>query len=278
MKYRLLAIDIDGTLMNSRDELTPGTQAALARAAETGVQVVLATGRRYSRTLPLVEPLGIDVPLITASGALVKNPLDHRTFYRAEFEPLLLRNVCRRLDALGYDPLLCADTYCDHFDYYHAVEAKKVRRSELAEYLEMNPHDGRLLPDMLEGPPSDVFLVFTFGPRDEMLAAEAVLEREFPGQLSMNVLRSPRYRGYLVEITPVNVSKWSAVQRLAQGWNIAESEICAVGDDVNDLAMIRAAGLGVAMGNAVPEVKAAADRIAPTHDEDGLVQVVEWIL
>ena len=111
-----------------------------------------------------------------------------------------------------------------------------------------------------------------------MLEVEAVLQREFPGQLSTHVLRSPRYRGFLVEIMPADVSKWSAVRRLAESWNIDESEICAVGDDVNDLAMIRAAGLGVAMGNAVPEVKAAADRIAPTHDEDGLVQVVEWIL
>ena len=81
-----------------------------------------------------------------------------------------------------------------------------------------------------------------------------------------------------VEIAPAGVTKWSAIQRLAQQWGIAEAEICAVGDDVNDIPMIRAAGLGVAMGNAQPSVKAAADRIAPTHDEDGLVQVVEWLL
>ena len=74
------------------------------------------------------------------------------------------------------------------------------------------------------------------------------------------------------------MTKWSAIQRLAAEWGIAESEICAVGDDVNDIPMIRAAGLGVAMGNAQPSVKAAADRIAPTHDEDGLVQVVEWVM
>ena len=73
-RYRLLAIDIDGTLVNSRDELTPATREALVRAGRAGIHVVLATGRRYSRTLHLVEPLGIDVPLVTASGALVKDP------------------------------------------------------------------------------------------------------------------------------------------------------------------------------------------------------------
>ena len=68
LRYQLLAIDIDGTLVNSRDELTPGTRAALVRAGEAGIHVVLATGRRYSLTLHLVQPLGIDVPLVTASG------------------------------------------------------------------------------------------------------------------------------------------------------------------------------------------------------------------
>ena len=73
-------------------------------------------------------------------------------------------------------------------------------------------------------------------------------------------------------------SRTSSIRRLAHDWGIRDEEICAVGDDVNDVPMIRAAGLGVAMGNALPEVKAAADRIAPCHDEDGLVCVVEWLL
>ena len=91
------------------------------------------------------------------------------------------------------------------------------------------------------------------------------------------MLRSPRYRGFMCELAPAGVTKWSAVRRLASEWGIADGEICAVGDDVNDIPMIRSAGLGVAMGNAVPEVKAAADRIAPTHDNDGLVEVVAWL-
>jgi 5-amino-6-(5-phospho-D-ribitylamino)uracil phosphatase len=68
------------------------------------------------------------------------------------------------------------------------------------------------------------------------------------------------------------------VQHLARDWGIADEEICAVGDDVNDIPMVRGAGLGVAMGNAVEELKAAADRVAPCHDSDGLVEVVRWLL
>lgn len=271
-----MAVDIDGTLVNSRDELTPDTQEALVRAGRAGIQIVLATGRRYSRTLHLVEPLGIDVPLISASGALIKDPKDHRTLFQSTFDPHLLRQVLSLIDRAGYDPLLCADTFAEGFDFYLARE--NVRTPELEEYLELNPRDGRIWPDLITAPPPGVFLAFTMGTKEQMLAMDQILHRELPGRLSSNVLRSPRYRGFLVEITPVGVSKWSGVKHLAEIWGIDHSSICAVGDDVNDIPMIRAAGLGVAMGNALPEVKAAADLVAPTHDENGLVQVVQWLL
>ncbi len=275
-RYRLLAIDIDGTLVNSRDELTPAVREAVMRASGAGVRVVLATGRRYSRTLHLVEPLELDVPLVTASGALVKNPADHRTLFRAEFPPEVLCGMLSVLSGFGHDPLLCGDTYSEGFDFYLA--RMEVRSPELSEYLRLNPGDGRLWPRLLAEPPLGVFGGFTMGTREQMLALQQEIHRQLPGSLSTHVLRSPRYTGFLCEIAPAGTTKWSAIRRLAAKWDIGEAAICAVGDDVNDIPMIRAAGLGVAMGNALPEVKAAADRIAPTHDENGLVRVVEWLL
>ncbi|MBN2578446.1 MAG: HAD family phosphatase [Pirellulales bacterium] len=274
--YRLLAIDIDGTLVNSRDELTPAVRAALDRAGRSGIRVVLATGRRYRRTLPLVAPLGIDVPLVTAGGALVKDPADHRTLFKAEFEEELLRKVAREIDRCGYDPVLSGDTFSEGFDFYLA--RANARNDELAEYLTLNPHAGRVWPDLLSAPPPGVFQCCAMGGKEEMLAVERRLHKAFPGRLASHVVRPPRYCGFLTEVFPAGVSKWSGVRHLAEQWGIADGEICAVGDDVNDIPMIRAAGLGVAMGNALPEVKAAADRIAPTHDDEGLVQVVAWLL
>lgn len=275
-QYQLLAIDVDGTLLNSRDELTEATQAALIRISDAGVHVVLATGRRYSRTLHLVEPLGIDVPLVTASGALVKDPLDHRTLYQAEFDRDLLCGALALIDRCGYDPVLCGDTYAEGFDFYCARAS--VESPELAEYFELNPECGRVRPSLITDPPPGVFTGFVMGTKDQMLQLEIELHRSFPEQLYTHVLRSPRYRGFLCEISPVGVTKWSGIQRLATQWGIETKSICAVGDDVNDIPMIRAAGLGIAMGNAQERVKAAADRHCPTHDEDGLVRVVEWLL
>jgi 5-amino-6-(5-phospho-D-ribitylamino)uracil phosphatase len=274
--YRLLAIDIDGTLVNSRDELTGATRESLARAGAAGIRVVLATGRRYSHALPLVEPLEIDVPLITASGALVKDPKGHRTLYQARFEPGLLEEALAIVDGCGFDPVICGDTFAEGFDFYYG--RRDLRTPELAFYLAMNPNRGRFWPKLLTNPPPGIFGGFVVGTLEQMQGLEAVLGRAMPGKLHTHVLHPPRYHGFFIEIVPAGVTKWSAVQRLATEWGIAEAEICAVGDDVNDIPMIQAAGLGVAMGNAQPSVKAAADRIAPTHDEDGLVKVVEWVM
>ena len=274
--YQLLAIDIDGTLVDHRDELSGPTRKALVRAGDAGIHVVLATGRRYSRTLHLVEPLGIEVPLVTASGALIKDPKSHRTLYAARFDRSVL---CRTLGVVvgrGFDPVVCADTYAEGFDFYLA--RFEVPSDELTEYLALNADCGRVWSDLATDPPHGVFTGFAMGTRDQMLDLEHRLEAELPGELYTHVLRSPRYTGFMCEWSPGGVTKWSAIRRLAARWGIPDESICAVGDDVNDIAMIRSAGLGVAMGNALPEVKAAADRIAPAQQDDGLVEVVDWLL
>jgi len=275
-RFRLLAIDIDGTLVNSRSELTCPTRRAILQAKQAGIRVALATGRRYSQTIHLIEPLAIDVPLITASGSLVKDPLDHRTLYKATFDSPTLCEMAEIVDRFGFHPLMCADTFDEGFDFYFDQQAAK--NPFLDEYMQFNPRSGRDWPGLIKCPPDGVFNVFTFGTHAEMLALQSQLEHQMAGRLSTHVLRSPRYSGHICEVAMGGVTKWSAIEWLAALWKIPNDSICAVGDDVNDLAMIRAAGLGIAMGNAQPVVLAAADRIVATHDEDGLVQVVEWLL
>jgi Cof subfamily protein (haloacid dehalogenase superfamily) len=275
-RYRLLAIDIDGTLVDLDDQITQQTHAALDRAAAAGVAIVLATGRRYARALPVVQRLGLDLPLITASGALIKHPADHRTLFRADLPPETVRRVVQIIEAAGYEAILYADSYGEGYDFYCA--RTEATSAELLEFFQRNAGAARLWPDLACNPPSDIFAGFAMGTREQMLALEQELQAALPGQLYTHVLRSPKYTGYMCEIAPSGVTKWTGILRLADSWGIGASEICAVGDDVNDIPMIQGAGLGVAMGNALPEVKAAADRVAPRHDEDGLVTVVEWLL
>jgi Cof subfamily protein (haloacid dehalogenase superfamily) len=275
-RYRLLAIDVDGTLVNSRNELTDATRDAVLRARGAGIEIVLATGRRYSRVLPFVEPLKLNVPLVTASGALIKRAADHRTLFRAEFPPGALEACLNVISEACHEAVLYADTFDAGFDYY--CRSRETQVSELREFLEKNAGCERTAENLMREPPAGVFAGFAMGSREQMVALEQELANRLPEQLYVHVLRSPRYAGYMCEIAPHGVSKWTGVMRLAAEWDIHPEEICAVGDDVNDIPMIEAAGLGVAMDNALDAVKAAADRIAPSHDDDGLVEVVRWVM
>jgi Cof subfamily protein (haloacid dehalogenase superfamily) len=273
---RLLALDVDGTVVNSRHELAPPTRDALRRAVEAGVRVVLATGRRYRDALGVARAIGLESPLITASGALVKDTADHSTLFRARFAEGVIESVVAQIDRRGHEPILYTDSYAEGFDFH--CRGREVGGAGLRKYLAINAPLARVAPELHVRPPAGVFAGFTMGSREEMLETERALEEAWPGALSLHVIRSPRYRDWMCEIAPAGVTKWSAIASLAADWGIGAAEICAVGDDVNDVPMLRAAGLGVAMGNASPEALAAADRVAPTHDENGVARVVEWIL
>jgi len=274
--YRLLAIDVDGTLLDRRDQLSVPTRDAVRRAAKSGMRVVLATGRRYGRVLHLVETLRLDVPLITASGALIKNPGNHATIFRADIERELLSGVLTTIVDAGYDPLLCGDTHTAGFEFYYHRD--DVDQPELSEFLSINSGLGRCHPELTVDPPDEVFNLFAMGTRDEMLGLEHQLNETFPERLYTHVLRSPLYSGFMCEVAAAGIDKWSGVRHLAAEWGITDDEICAVGDDVNDIPMLRGAGLGVAMQNASDEVKASADRVAPSNDNHGVGTVVEWLL
>lgn len=275
-RIRLFAVDIDGTLVNSRDELTAATREAIARVLNAGIQVVLATGRRYGRTLPLVEPLALQVPVITASGALIKLPGSHVTLFRAHIEGPLLKEVLRVIEEHGYEAMLYTDTFEQGFEFYRPPNDSP--EPLLAEFLGLNEGWHREWPCLMAEPPNDIFACFAMGTRSEMLRVHDAIQERLPGQLYTHVLRSPRYTGFMCEIAPIGVTKWSGVQHLAREWGIDDHEICAVGDDVNDIPMIEGAGMGIAMANALPEVLEAADHVVPSCDEDGLVEAVKLIL
>ena len=283
---KLVAFDVDGTLTNSRHEVTAATRAAVATVRAAGIEVVLATGRRYRDTLPVAAALGLAGPLVTASGALVKRTTDHATLFRAAFAPGVLARVLDAIVSAGHEPVVYSDSYADGFDFHCRSLPLEPRHAdghphglaELAEYLERNRELARVDPELQRRPPADAFAGFAMGPLEPMVGLERSLHAAFPGQLSLHTIRSPRYLHWMCEIAPGGVTKWSGIEAVARDLGIAPDEICAVGDDVNDLPMIRSAGVGVAMGNARPEVLAAADLVVADHDRDGIVELVERLL
>jgi hydroxymethylpyrimidine pyrophosphatase-like HAD family hydrolase len=280
-RIRLLVLDIDGTVSNSRHEIEEATVQAVARVREAGIAILLATGRRYRDVLPVAARLGIEGPLVTASGALVKRTSDHATLFRASFDPGALALVLERIDARGLEPILYTDSFAEGFDFH----CRRLPGSEgkepptgVGEYLARNRHLARIDPGLDRHPPPGVFAGFTMGDRGTMLDLERELDGACPDQLALHCIRSPRYLDWMCEIAPAGVTKWSGVAAIAAAAGILPEQVCAVGDDVNDLPMIRAAGLGIAMGNALPEVQAAADLVVSSHDNGGIGDVAELLV
>ena len=276
---RLLVLDVDGTVTNSRHEVDAATVAAIGRARAAGIGVMIATGRRYRDVLPVADRLGIGGAIVTASGALVKRREDHATLFKAAFAPGTLRSLLDVVVAHGRDPILYTDSFAAGFDFHCGrLPPAGEARGGVEEYLERNRHVARLAPDIDRSPPDGVFAGFAMGPRDAMLELERALHDACPGRLALHVIKSPRYREWMCELAPAGVTKWSGVLPVAAAWGIAAAEICAVGDDVNDLPMIRGAGLGIAMGNAREEVRAAADRVVGDNEGRGIAEVAEIVI
>jgi Cof subfamily protein (haloacid dehalogenase superfamily) len=273
---RLLALDIDGTVNNPHHEVTPGTVEAIRRAMATGMHVVLATGRRYRDTLPIAAALGVTEPLVTASGALVKSPADHITRFRAAFSPAALSDLLSLIDAAGHEAIVYTDSFAAGYDFH--CRGLTVGSRGLRAYLDRNRSLAHVDPGLHHQPPADVFALFAMGPLPEMAALEEQVQRRVGTFASVHVIKSPRYEDYLCEIAPAGITKWSALRTLMHEWALADDEVCAVGDDVNDLPMIRGAGLGVAMGNASLAIQEAADLVIGTHAEDGLAEMIHQLL
>jgi hydroxymethylpyrimidine pyrophosphatase-like HAD family hydrolase len=247
------------------------------------MRVMIATGRRYRDVLPVAERLAIDAPLVTASGALIKDVRTHATLERAAFAPGVLEGLLSTIVDRGHEPILYTDSFAAGYDFHcrslASAAAGGVPGSRgVAEYLDRNRALANVVPDLHLTPPEGVFAGFAMGTHAEMLDLERALDTSWPGMLSLHTIRSPRYRDWMCEIAPAGVTKWSGVLSLAERFGIAPESICAVGDDVNDLPMIRGAGLGIAMGNATPDVLQAADRVVAAHDDDGIGEVADMLL
>ncbi len=271
----MLALDVDGTLLDSRGVLRTRTRQAVALAAEQGIRPVLCTGRRYRRARPIAEMLGLDAPIVCNSGALVKAHDGRETLWRADFDAGLLDEIL----ALFREHDEHVVGFTDHGPEGHDFVTGQPRtgRPLFDDYLDRNRSHALFGPVGQPGA-SPHFHLCAIGDRPRMLAFEQTLLEPLHGRVRTFVQKSPAYAGTMCEVLRHDASKWAAVLHLAELWGIDPGEICAVGDDMNDLPMIAEAGFGVAMAHAPEVVKAAAHHIAPGNDEDGVAVVIEELL
>lgn len=270
----LLAIDVDGTLVTEANQVLPGTREAVRRAQGGGLEVVLATGRRYRTTQRVMEQLGLSLPAVCLGGALTKSAagetLHSEPFAAKEVDALLRHARGRGL------PLILQRDSDGRGGPDFVVDAGVPWNEETEYYVRVGGESGSTDRAPERTGYDDILVVGAFGSREEL----AGLERDFigDGAFATVLVPSKRTPGWYLETILGHVSKWTGLQRLAAHSGVSESAVCAVGDAANDLPMIRSAGFGVAMGNASPEVKEAADWVTGSNDEGGLVPLIELLV
>lgn len=273
-----LLVDLDGTLLDSRGTVSPRTRGALIRAVAGGMQLVVATGRTYRSLLRVIE--GLDLPpfhMITNGGAVGLSPRGAEVRYTNFLAPELWPRVVETLHGEGLSTLVFSHRHPEPPLYY-------VSRGEgdphFEAYLGRNPQYMRVRPRLGQASISNVVEVAALGRENGFDAASTRVLRRLAG-ITRNhsmVLYIDGAYGKVTEFFDPGTSKWRAFQALFPEAAAHPERVIAIGDEANDVEMIASAGLGIAMGNAVPAVKAVADRITGDNDQEGVADALEEVL
>lgn len=269
MGYRLIALDVDGTIRSGNNPIAERTRRAIDAAREAGAVVTLATGRAYRSAIVNSAALDINVPIATSQGAYIADPNSGEVF---RHRPLTGDMALGTLDRLEehIDP---SNSDTQVVGYYPGVMYVD-RMSEWAEsYGKRTEIEVKLVSDLREVAGEGLTRIVAVGSDDGIEA----LERGVKPQLSMDVLVM-RSLPHFCEILHPRGGKEDALGWMCERFGIARSETIAFGNGYNDVQMLEWAGLGIAVGDAVSEALAAADSVAPPFEEHGVAQVLEELL
>lgn len=260
---KLIAVDMDGTLLNSQHQLSPGNEAALRQAMAAGVKIIFATGKTRTSAVPLIEKLGLDTPGVYSQGLIVYHG-DGSILYERRLEDSLARRIVAFAEA----------EQCAMVAYSGADIVTNVRdefTDALIKYHEPVPRAYGSWDAVFAARAVNKFIMISTKERIDDLRPrlEKVIGREATIVQALD---------YMVEILPPQTSKGDGLRRVLDYLHIDPAHVLAIGDGENDVEMIQLAGVGVAMGNAMPAAQAVADYIVGTNDEDGVAQALGMFL
>ena len=281
MSIRLIALDMDGTLLDSRGRLSERNRLAITEARERGARVALVTGRRFRDAQPLALELGLDVPVISHNGALTKHA---RTLYTvaAFLLPLAAARTAlevgraHKADALvSDDPAGAGVLVFDHMSDGNKPLAEYIKWSRRIHGDEAEAGLRRVesIEDYLQSAP--IHITFT-GSHAAMTRLYEDLERALDGSAKLMRAFYPKIDFGLVDLIHPETSKGVGLAAVAVERGLAREEVMACGDNFNDLEMLAYAGTGVLMANAEAALRNAGDfHATATNDEDGVALAIE---
>jgi len=267
VNYGLVALDLDGTLIGPDLLIAPVVREAIGAVQARGVHVTLATGRQFAATLPFAMQLDLRTPLICHQGALIRDPRSGETLAHTTMPAADAAEATALLLGAG----IFVIAYID--ERLHVAASSGARRAELDYYLRFHPEEAAVvveadLPTAQRATPPTKLLFIADEPSVGRELAH--LKAHFAARLA--ITRSHEHFG---ELMAPGVGKGVALARLAGHLGIARERVIAIGDQENDLSMIAWAGLGLAMGNAIPAVRNLANATLPTLAEDGVATALQ---
>jgi Cof subfamily protein (haloacid dehalogenase superfamily) len=271
--YRMLAIDLDGTLLRKDGTMGDRTRLALQAAVRQGIKVVICTGRRFRTTLPILAELELAVPVIVHGGLLIKDAGTYETLYHNYLATDFALESIKFLKAHGATPIVYVDLFAQGIDIY--LDNERDGHPFHLKYLERNRPVCHFVGDVTQVLCPQTIHIGTLADRPSLERLNLRLEREFGTSARHQVMNNTNEEGAFLEIMSPGNSKWRALSRLIEMAGYTSEQVICIGDEVNDLEMITHAGLGVAMGNAIPAVKAVAQYVTHSNEEDGVAHVVE---
>lgn len=272
---RLLAVDIDGTLLNSQFRISDLDLQALRNAHASGIEVILVTGRRHTFALPIAEQLGFDLWLISSNGAITRS-LSRETFHR----DLLPLETCRELVATMKE--FRGNTVVT-FDTESKGALVLERMDELTgsiqRWLEQNLQFIDFVVPLESALLSDPIQTMFCGPVPRMQNALRRLESsDLAGRITTLRTEYPARDLCILDVLNRDCSKGHALERWAKHRNIRREQIIAIGDNFNDLEMLAFAGMPFIMGNASDELKARGWPVTLSNDQNGVAAAIEHVL
>ena len=295
--YDLLALDLDGTLFGPDGRVSAANARAVDDARSAGIEVVICTGRAMVESRTAIEAIRADrpaagrtiAPMVCAGGAMVCDVAGGRTLHRWAMDRTLVGRLCGHFAARRRAPLLLKDRDAAGFDYL-VVNSGPIERPtqwwfdvmdvevKFIDRVEHDPHPEHTVrvgfaatAEVMHDLAAGVHAEFGREAATQHFAAVAGVNSSAPHGVKDDSI-------HLLEVFDTQVNKWTAVHRLALEQGIPRERVAAIGDEVNDLAMIEGAGLGIAMANATPAVRKAARVQTLSNAQDGVAHAIDLIL
>ena len=284
--FKLMTIDLDGTLLNSYGEVSEETRKALLAAKERGTEVVLASGRPISSTESLAVELGVDNYLISGNGAAVYDIKEQKVIY----DRFLTKEQVMKIAKLCEDNSFFYNVYTEdeviasslnyNVLFYHKENVKKIEEKRthinvvqnIMEYIEQSGKEKFLKITVCD---ESQFIFNSIMKRLKEIDGIDVLETAYMSRKKIkDGTDDVDIQYFYTEITNKNVNKWSAIEFLLEKLNIKREEVISIGDNLNDKEMIENAGLGVVMGNSNPIMKELADEIVADNNSEGVLEAI----